>query len=164
MLKEIIGQRQNPGTPSGDSYSPSKSQGDSSHESHPSPSKSGIMSSSKNVLASDVEIKGTIKFSNDLIIDGSIEGEVISDGSLTIGENALVKGDIRTKSVTVFGKVDGNITVKEQCELKANAEIVGDIRAGTLSIEGGATFMGNSQVGKHASASASSPRDSSPKS
>ena len=105
------------------------------------------MSSSKNVLSSDVEIKGTIKFSNDLIIDGRIEGEVVSDGSLTVGENANIKGDIRTKSVVVFGKIDGNITVKEQCDLKSNAEIIGDIKAGMLSIESGATFMGNSQVG-----------------
>ncbi len=122
------------------------------------------MSSSRNVLSNDVEIKGTIKFSNDLIIDGSIEGEVISDGSLTIGENALVKGDIRTKSVIVFGKVDGNITVREGCELKANAEIVGDIRAGTLSIEGGATFMGNSQVGKHAASGVAAAKETHPKS
>jgi cytoskeletal protein CcmA (bactofilin family) len=122
------------------------------------------MSSTKNVLSSDVEIKGTIKFSNDLIIDGSIEGEVISDGSLTVGENALVKGDIRTKSVVVYGKVDGNITVKEACDLKANAEIMGDIRAGTLSIEGGATFMGNSQVGKHAVTGTSPAHETNPKS
>ena len=92
--------------------------------------KSTAMSSTKNVLSSDVEIKGTIKFSKDLIIDGRIEGEVISDGSLTVGENATVKGNIRTKSVVVFGKVDGNITVKEQCDLKSSAEIVGDIKAG----------------------------------
>ncbi|MEM9478573.1 MAG: polymer-forming cytoskeletal protein [Verrucomicrobiota bacterium] len=114
------------------------------------------MSSSKNVLSNDVEIKGTIKFSNDLIIDGRIEGEVLSDGSLTVGENAYVKGDIKTKSVVVFGKVEGNITVKEHCDLKSNAEIVGDIGAGTLSIEGGATFMGSSKVGKAAAAAASS--------
>ncbi len=53
-------------------------------------SSSPMMSSSKNVLANDVEIKGSIKFSHDLIIDGKIEGEVISDGSLTVGENALI--------------------------------------------------------------------------
>lgn len=106
------------------------------------------MSSSRNVLASDVEIKGSIKFSQDLIIDGRIEGEVISDGSLTIGENADIKGEIRTKSVSIFGKVNGNITVQDSCELKANAELIGDIQAGTLSIEPGATFMGQSSVGK----------------
>ncbi len=106
------------------------------------------MSTSRNVLASDVEIKGSLKFSQDLIIDGKIEGEVISDGSLTIGENADIKGEIRTKSVAIFGKVNGNITVQDACELKANAELIGDIQAGTLSIEPGATFMGQSSVGK----------------
>jgi cytoskeletal protein CcmA (bactofilin family) len=107
-----------------------------------------MMSSSKNVLANDVEIKGSIKFSHDLIIDGKIEGEVISDGSLTIGENANIKGEVKTRSVMIFGKVEGNITVTERCELKSNAVLVGDIAAGTLSIEEGATFMGQSQVGK----------------
>ena len=106
------------------------------------------MSNSKNVLSSDVEIKGSIKFSHDLIIDGTIEGEVLSDGNLTVGENADIKGEVRTKSVVVFGKVNGNITVEESCELKQNAELVGDVQAGTLSIEPGATFMGQSSVGK----------------
>jgi cytoskeletal protein CcmA (bactofilin family) len=108
------------------------------------------MTSSKNVLANDVEIKGSIKFSHDLIIDGKIEGEVISDGSLTVGENALIKGEVKTRSVIIFGKVEGNITVQERCELKSNAILVGDISAGTLSIEEGATFMGQSSVGKKA--------------
>lgn len=105
------------------------------------------MSPNKNILSSDVEIKGSLKFSNDLIIDGKIEGEVSSDGSLTVGENAFVIGEIRTKSVIIFGRVQGNISVSERCELKANAVLEGDIVAGTLSIEEGATFMGKSSVG-----------------
>ena len=110
------------------------------------------MSPSKNILSSDVEIKGSLKFSNDLIIDGKIEGEVTSDGSLTIGENADVSGEVKTKSVVIFGKVNGNITVTDRCELKANAVLEGDIVAGTLSIEEGATFMGRSSVGTAARA------------
>jgi len=105
------------------------------------------MSSSKNILSSDVEIVGNLKFSHDLIIDGKIEGEVVSDGNLTVGENAHGRGEIKTRSVTVFGKVDGNITVSDRCELKSNAELSGDIAAGTLSIEEGAVFMGSSRVG-----------------
>lgn len=118
------------------------------------PTSSFNMTSSKNVLANDVEIKGSIKFSHDLIIDGKIEGEVISDGSLTVGENALIKGEVKTRSVIIFGKVEGNITVQERCELKSNAILVGDISAGTLSIEEGATFMGQSSVGKKADSKA----------
>ena len=117
-----------------------------------------MSSNSRNTLAKDVEITGSIKFSNDLIIDGKIDGEVISDGSLTIGENALVKGQIKTKSVVVFGKVNGNIEVKEHCDLKKDAEIIGDIKAGTLSIEGGASFMGQSAVGQSTAAPAATPK------
>jgi cytoskeletal protein CcmA (bactofilin family) len=109
-----------------------------------------VITTSKNVLANDVEIKGSIKFSHDLIIDGKIEGEVVSNGSLTVGENALIRGEVKTRSVIIFGKVEGNITVAERCELKSNAILVGDIAAGTLAIEEGATFMGLSQVGKKA--------------
>ena len=116
-----------------------------------------MSSNSRNTLAKDVEITGSIKFANDLIIDGKIDGEVISDGSLTIGENALIKGQIKTKSVVVFGKVNGNIEVKETCDLKKDAEIVGDIKAGTLSIEGGASFIGQSAVGHGAMGGGPSP-------
>lgn len=115
------------------------------------------MTTSKNILANGVEIKGSLKFSHDLIIDGKIEGEVTSDGSLTVGENATIKGEIKTRSVTIFGKVEGNITVMERCELKANSVLVGDVSAATLSIEEGATFMGRSQVGKVAAKPASAP-------
>ncbi|MCX7869280.1 MAG: polymer-forming cytoskeletal protein, partial [Terrimicrobiaceae bacterium] len=56
-------------------------------------------SASKNILASDVSIKGTIRFENELIFDGKIEGEIISEsGSLTLGKNANVQGEVRTKS------------------------------------------------------------------
>ena len=101
---------------------------------------------SKNTLARDVEIKGSIKFQHDLVIDGKIEGEITSDGVLTVGENAEVKGEIRTKSVTVLGRVNGNITVQERCELKGKAQLVGDLKAARLVIEEGATFVGKSEV------------------
>jgi cytoskeletal protein CcmA (bactofilin family) len=114
---------------------------------------SPAMTSTKNVLSNDVEIKGSIKFSHDLIIDGRIEGEVQSDGALTVGENAHIKGEIKTRTVVIFGKVEGNILVQERCELKSNAFLIGDISAGTLSIEEGASFDGRSQVGRKPEAS-----------
>ena len=100
----------------------------------------------KNILSSDVEIKGSIKFQNDLIVDGKVEGEILSPGVLVVGENAEVRGEIKTKSVTVHGKVQGNITVEERCELKARAQLIGDLKAARLVIEEGATFVGKSEV------------------
>lgn len=100
----------------------------------------------KNTLSSDVEIKGSIKFANDLTIDGKVEGEILSPGVLIVGENAEVRGEIKTKSVTVHGKVQGNITVEERCELKGRAQLIGDLKAARLVIEEGATFVGKSEV------------------
>jgi cytoskeletal protein CcmA (bactofilin family) len=102
--------------------------------------------SSRNLLSSDVEIKGSIKFQNDLTIDGKVEGEIASPGNLTIGENAEIRGEIKTKSVTVHGKVFGNITVDERCELKGRSVLQGDLKAARLVIEEGATFVGKSEV------------------
>ena len=82
----------------------------------------------KDVLSSDVEIKGSIKFQKELLIDGKVEGE------------------IKTKSITVYGKVQGNITVGERCELKSRCTLQGDLKAARLVIEEGATFIGKSEV------------------
>ncbi len=100
----------------------------------------------KNLLSADVEIKGSIKFQNELTIDGKVEGEIHSAGVLTVGENAEIRGEVKTKSVTVYGKVHGNITVDERCELKTRAVLMGDLKAARLVIEDGATFVGKSEV------------------
>lgn len=111
------------------------------------PTKKAAVTNGRNVLSSDVEIKGKVKFTNDLVVDGLIEGEIYSDGSLTVGENARIKAEVHTRSVVVYGKVHGNITVTDRVELKANAELIGDIKAATISIEAGAIFVGKSTVG-----------------
>jgi cytoskeletal protein CcmA (bactofilin family) len=100
----------------------------------------------KDILSSDVEIKGSIKFQKELLIDGKVEGDIISDGVLTVGENAEIQGEIKTKSITVYGRVHGNITVAERCELKSKCILQGDLKAARLTIEEGATFIGKSEV------------------
>lgn len=110
--------------------------------------------SGKDVLSSDVEIKGSIKFQKELLIDGKVEGEINSDGVLTIGENADIRGEIKTKSITVYGRVQGNITVAERCELKSRCTLQGDLKAARLVIEEGATFNGKSEVASSGGSSA----------
>ncbi|HUA64919.1 MAG TPA: polymer-forming cytoskeletal protein [Alphaproteobacteria bacterium] len=101
---------------------------------------------SKNVLGPDVEIKGNIKFTGELTLDGKLEGEVNTDGALNLGDSAVVTGNITAQSVVVRGKVNGNITAKEKIEIKAKAELFGDIRAARLSVEEGVTFVGKTEV------------------
>jgi cytoskeletal protein CcmA (bactofilin family) len=102
----------------------------------------------KCVLSGDVEIEGSITFQKELLIDGKVQGQVTSDGVLTIGENAKIRGEIQTKAVTVHGKVHGNITA-ERCELKSNCTLEGDLKAARLIIEDGATFIDTSQISPH---------------
>jgi len=110
-----------------------------------SPSAAG--GAQRNILSNDVHIKGKVRFANDLLVDGRIEGEISSDGSLTVAENAHIKAEIKTKSVVVYGKVHGNIIATDRVEIKSSAEMVGDIKGAVLSIEPGAIFVGKSEVG-----------------
>jgi cytoskeletal protein CcmA (bactofilin family) len=101
---------------------------------------------SKNVLGPDVEIKGNIKFTGELALDGKLDGEVHTEGTLHLGDAAVVNGNITAQSVIVRGKVNGNINAKEKIEIKNKAELFGDIRAAKLSIEEGCTFVGKTEV------------------
>lgn len=114
-----------------------------------------FMDTTKNLLSNDVEITGTLKFSDELYFDGKITGDIESAGNLTVGENAFIKGDIRTRSVTIYGRVEGNATVTERIELKSNAEVVGDMKAARLMIEEGASFIGKSEVASMSTAAKS---------
>jgi cytoskeletal protein CcmA (bactofilin family) len=102
--------------------------------------------SSKNALGSDVEIKGNIKFTGELAFDGKLDGEIHTDGTLNLGDGAVVNGNITANSVVVRGKVNGNITAKDKIDIKSKAELFGDIRAAKLAIEEGVTFVGKTEV------------------
>ncbi len=101
---------------------------------------------SKNVLNSDVELKGTLKFSGELTFDGKLDGDIQTDGSLVLGDNAVIKGNLNVSTVTIRGKVNGNVVAKEKIDIKTRAELFGDIRAPKLVIEEGVTFVGKTEV------------------
>ncbi len=114
--------------------------------------------SGKNVLTSDVEIKGNLKFAGELTFEGKLDGEISSDGTLQLGDSAVVNGNINATSVIVRGKVNGNIVAKDKIELKAKTELFGDIRASKLVMEEGVTFVGKTEVNPNKVAPTSSPR------
>jgi cytoskeletal protein CcmA (bactofilin family) len=99
------------------------------------------------LLSRGVSIKGSVKFLNELLIDGEVEGTVDSTGTLTIGEHARMCGEIRTKSVKVRGTVEGNIFVSERCQLQAGCMLLGNIEAPRLIVDENATFVGSANVG-----------------
>jgi cytoskeletal protein CcmA (bactofilin family) len=101
---------------------------------------------SKNTLNSDVEVKGSLKFTGELTFDGKLDGDISSDGSLLLGDNAVVKGNINVSTVVVRGKINGNVVAREKIDIKSKTELFGDIRAPKLVIEEGVTFVGKTEV------------------
>lgn len=98
------------------------------------------------LLSRGVSIKGTVKFRDELLIDGEVEGTIDSTGTLTIGEHASIRGEIKSKSVKVRGAVEGDIFASERCELQAGCTLHGDIEAPRLVVDENATFLGSAKV------------------
>lgn len=119
---------------------------------------STTVGNSKNVLGSDVEIKGTLKFTGELTFEGKLEGEIHTDGILNLGDSAVINGNIDVQSVVVRGKINGNITAKEKVDIKAKTELFGDVRAAKLAIEEGVTFVGKIDVNPNKVSPTAGPR------
>lgn len=132
-----------PVAPPASSAAPQAAQPDQARSTAPQ----GQPSGHRNRLSSDVEIKGIVRFKDELIVDGKVEGEITSTGALSILENARIKAEVKVGSVVIQGKVHGNITATQTVELRAGSEVVGDIKAAVLTMEAGAIFVGRSEVG-----------------
>jgi cytoskeletal protein CcmA (bactofilin family) len=113
----------------------------------PEPAPNGAQEISRGgTLSSGVSIKGTVKFQKELVIDCQVEGTIDSNGRLTVGKSARIKGDIKTRSVIVDGTVNGNITAAERCELRAGCTVNGDIEAPRLVVDEAASFIGSAKI------------------
>lgn len=113
----------------------------------PDPAPNGATDVNKGgTLSSGVSIKGTVKFEKELLIDGEVEGRIDSHGRLTIGKQARIRGDIKTRSVIVDGSVNGNIMAGERCELRAGCTVNGDIEAPRLVVDEAASFVGSAKI------------------
>src|SRR5271168_2841392 len=78
------------------------------------------------VLTADCEFKGALAFSGELQLHGRLEGTIESEGgTLTIGEEAMIKAEIKVNDVLIYGKVQGNIYATGRVELRGKAEVYG---------------------------------------
>jgi cytoskeletal protein CcmA (bactofilin family) len=94
-------------------------------------------------IGKTIVIRGELKGSEDLIVDGQLEGTIsLSEGRLTIGPTANVAADLTAKDVLILGRLQGNIVATGRVELRAGSVVEGDVRALRLAVEDNAVFRG----------------------
>jgi cytoskeletal protein CcmA (bactofilin family) len=102
-------------------------------------------------IGRSVLIKGELSGSEDLYVDGTVEGNIELPGSnLMVGPNGRVRAGIRARGVIIEGKVDGDIEATERVELRKTAVLMGSIVTQRVSIEDGAYFKGGVDVKRQA--------------
>jgi cytoskeletal protein CcmA (bactofilin family) len=102
-------------------------------------------------LGTSLQVKGEIVGSEDLHIDGTIEGLIqLGDGKLTVGATANVTAEIFAREVVVYGSVKGNVRAKDQIVIKKEGSVTGDLSMAQIVIEDGAYFKGSIEIIKSA--------------
>ena len=98
-------------------------------------------------IGKSVVIKGELSGSEDLYLDGQVEGSILLKGNnLTVGPNGQVKANVDAKGVTVQGKLEGNLRASDRVDLRKSAVVMGDIATQRIAIEEGAYLKGKVDI------------------
>ena len=98
-------------------------------------------------LGSSLHVKGDISGTEDLLIDGSVEGLVeLDERKLTVGPTAKITADINARDVVVYGFVKGNVHAKGRIEIKKDGSVIGNLTTAQIMIEDGADFKGSIEI------------------
>ena len=97
-------------------------------------------------VGKDVEFKGIITYSGTVRIDGSLEGEIHTDGGLLVGPEAVIKAKVTAGTVVCHGTIHGDIQAKDQIVLCAPAVVQGSLTTPVLSMEEGVVFNGTLEM------------------
>jgi cytoskeletal protein CcmA (bactofilin family) len=115
--------------------------------------------SSKAHIGRSVQIKGELSGSEDLHIDGTVEGSIeLRDHHLTIGATGKVNANVNAKKVVILGSIKGNIRATDGVEIKKTGSLIGDLIVAGVSIEEGAYFKGSIDI-QRTGQSESKPKD-----
>jgi len=95
------------------------------------------------VIAEEVHIKGSLRFETSLMIRGSLEGEIISEGLLVVGPTAKINATIVTKRLLSHGEIQGEVTASQQVVLKGAAVHTGNTATPYLIVERGSILNGS---------------------
>jgi cytoskeletal protein CcmA (bactofilin family) len=98
-------------------------------------------------IGKSVVIKGELSGSEDLYVDGQVEGSIsLKNNSLTVGPHGQVKASVEAKGLIVQGKLEGNIQASDRVDLRKTAVVTGDISTQRISIEEGAYLKGKIDI------------------
>ncbi len=100
------------------------------------------------IVGVNVALSGTLKDQNDIAIYGMVDGEVMTESSVTIAQSAQVKGPVRGQLVTVAGTVHGEIDASEKLEILETGKIYGSIATKDLIVRSGAFIVGKVSMGE----------------
>jgi len=110
-------------------------------------------------IGKSVVIKGELNGSEDLTIEGQVEGKIeLKEHALTIGPNGKIKAQVFAKSVIVLGEVHGNVTASEKVDIRDGGSVDGDIISPRVAIAEGAHFRGSVDMQRKGSQSAQKPQ------
>jgi cytoskeletal protein CcmA (bactofilin family) len=102
-------------------------------------------------IGKSVVIKGELSGSEDLYVDGNVEGNIeLRNNSLTVGPNGKVKANVSAKSVVIQGKLEGSVNASDRVELRKSAVVTGDVTTQRIAIEEGAFLKGKIDIQKEA--------------
>jgi cytoskeletal protein CcmA (bactofilin family) len=142
-----LGVSEQPSGPSATSFAPASSVSPGSHRD--APAAPTVSSRATACISQGIKIKGEITGSEDLFVDGPIEGKLnLSNASLTVGPNGTVKADIVAREVIVRGRVEGKIQGRERVQLWSTGQVIGEVQTQRLAIEDGALLRGKVETGK----------------
>ena len=94
------------------------------------------------ILAPEIDIKGDINVSGNIIVFGKVKGDIVSTGIVNTAKGSRVEGNIKAKSTNISGEVNGNIEVEKKAVLGTTCTLSGNIEAAIITIEEGAKFDG----------------------
>lgn len=103
--------------------------------------------SSVNLIGNGTTITGDVNCSGDVRIDGTLIGNLTTNGKFVLGTNGKIEGNVVSTNADLSGEVKGKVTITETLQLKGSAKINGDIVTGKLAIEAGALFTGTCNMG-----------------
>jgi len=110
-----------------------------------------------NIIGNGTVIKGDIKASGDMRIDGTLIGSVTSKGKVVVGTTGNVEGEIICQSADFSGNIKAKVTVAELLAMKASANLTGEVSTGKISIEPGAKFSGSCNMNVSANKTVAEP-------